>query len=96
MHLDDYLTIGPKVRAKQVANLGKSLQGLARGAFRDVLTPAVSALKGLSKSLDIQSRIIDQFVPFTATHNYRFSTLNAGCVEPAPQDLREACPSIPS
>ena len=96
MHLDDYLTIGPKVRAKQVANLGKSLQGLARGAFRDVLTPAVSALKGLSKSLDIQSRIIDQFVPFTATHNYRFSTRNTrDAWNRLPQDLREAMPFDP-
>ena len=96
MHLSDYLEQGPKVRAGQVSSLSKTMKGFARGALRDVLAPAVSTLKGLSKSLDIQSRIIDQFIPFTATHNYRFSTRNTrDAWRRLSPDLQEAMPFEP-
>ena len=94
--LADYWAKGPKVRSEQVGTLAKRVGGLARGAFRDVLSPAATGLKGLSKSLNIQARITDQFVPFTATHNYRFSTKNTrDAWNRLPEDLREAMPFDP-
>ena len=94
--LADYWSRGPKVRSQQVGELAKSVSGFARGALRDVLAPAAKGLKGLSKSLDIQSRITDQFVPFTATHNYRFSTRNTrDAWNRLPESLREAMPFDP-
>ncbi len=96
IHLDQYWSRGPKVLSERVGSLAESVGGIARGSFRDVLAPASSALKGLSKSLNIQSRITDQFVPFTATHNYRFSTKNTrDAWNRLPVSLREAMPFDP-
>ena len=73
---ETYFGTGPTWRSQQVGQLAKVVDKRAKGMFRDLLKPVAKGLEGLSKGLAIQARITDQFVPFTATHNYRFSTAN--------------------
>ncbi len=96
MPVETYWTRGPKWRSEQVGKLSKFVGNIAKGGLRDVLGPVASGLGELEKSLDIQSRITDQFVPFMATHNYRFSTQNTrNAWLRLPEDLREAMPFAP-
>ena len=67
---------GPKVIAGLVADAGKRL-GKMGGPLAALTKPAGKQLQGLSKNLRISGMIIDQFIPFMATHNYRFSCLHA-------------------
>ena len=71
-----YKNTGPKVRSKQIRGFSKYLKPFAGGALSSIVDPALDSLEGLAKGLDITAKITDQFVPFTATHNYRFSTLH--------------------
>lgn len=71
-----YLSNGPEKRAKQLRFAKSLLKPFETGALSSIARPAISSLSDLAKGMDIISRITDQFIPFTATHNYRFSTLN--------------------
>jgi long-chain acyl-CoA synthetase len=86
-----YFDWGPTWRSKQVGQLAEVVDDRAKGMFRDLLKPVAKSLSGLSKGLAIQARITDQFVPFTATHNYRFSTANTRAAwERLPEELRDS------
>ncbi len=74
--VNTYWNRGPKIQANQVKKLGNLLKPLEKGIFSSLAKPARKSINGLVKNLDITGRITDQFVPFTATHNYRFSTLH--------------------
>lgn len=74
--VSDYFATGPAHRAEQVGEVSTWLKRLTDTPLRDVVSPLTSALDGLKKSLTVQARITDQFVPFMATHNYRFSCAN--------------------
>jgi long-chain acyl-CoA synthetase len=96
MEVERYLTRGPRWRGEQVGKLGRQVGKLARGAFRDVLGPVSKGLKSLEKSLTIQARITDQFVPFMATHSYRFSTKNTRSAwSRMPEAMRQVMPFDP-
>ena len=72
----DYAVGGPRLRAKQVQRAADWFGRFKSGPLSNLTRPAADALNGLSKGLDISARIADQFLPFTATHNYRFSAAN--------------------
>lgn len=75
LSVDDYPAKGPGVRAKQVKGVAGMLRSLG-GPLAPVTKPAARQLEGLSKGLEIQGRIADVFLPFMATHSYRFSCAN--------------------
>ena len=62
--------------AKTVGQLADVVGRFSEGPLESLAGPAASTLNSLSKGLEIQARITDQFVPFMATHNYRFSCGN--------------------
>lgn len=74
--VQDYFESGPAKRSEQVKAASTWLKRLTDTPLRDVVSPLTAALDGLGKSLTVQARITDQFVPFMATHNYRFSCAN--------------------
>jgi long-chain acyl-CoA synthetase len=67
---------GPKVNSGRLSAAAKMLGKLATGPLAPVLDPAVKQINGFSRSLSIAHRIQEQFIPFMATHNYRFSAAN--------------------
>ncbi|MCB9742960.1 MAG: AMP-binding protein [Alphaproteobacteria bacterium] len=69
---DDYWKRGPSAQAEW-AQEGAAMLRRFGGPLKPVLKPAVSGLEGAAKGLKVKARILDQFVPFMATHNYRFS-----------------------
>ena len=73
---ENYEKWGPRFRAKTVGQLAGVVGRFSEGPLESLAGPAASTLKSLSKGLEIQARITDQFVPFMATHNYRFSCGN--------------------
>ena len=72
----NYEKWGPRFRARRVRSLSKVLGRFAEGPLESLAGPAAKTLEEISKGLEIQARITDQFVPFMATHNYRFSCAN--------------------
>ena len=75
MTAEEYYASGPTAQAGWV----KSVAGFVRsvgGPLKPLTGPAAKQLETVSKQLLIRARILDQFVPFTATHNYRFSCAN--------------------
>jgi len=72
---EEYYKKGAGARSRQLSRAAKRLRGLG-GPLRALTGPVAKRMDGLSKSLDISARISDQFVPFMATHNYRFSCAN--------------------
>ena len=74
--VNTYWSRGPQIQAKQIKRLGDWLKPLEKGVLSSLAKPARKSISGLVKNLDITGKITDQFVPFTATHNYRFSTLH--------------------
>ncbi|MCP4806557.1 MAG: AMP-binding protein [Proteobacteria bacterium] len=73
--VDAYRNRGPKYISGWLEK-GSGMVKSIGGPLAAFTGPASTQLKGLAKNLDISSRIIDQFVPFIATHNYRFSCAN--------------------
>ena len=73
--VDAYYNRGPK-RLGELATSAAGLVGKLGGPFAALTRPASKGLTTVGKQLNITSRILDQFVPFIATHNYRFSTAN--------------------
>jgi long-chain acyl-CoA synthetase len=69
---EQYHIRGPRYRAEKMGVAAKWLGRLAEGPLKPVVGPAAESLQTLSRQLEIQGRITDQFVPFMATHNYRF------------------------
>ncbi|MED5373004.1 MAG: AMP-binding protein [Myxococcota bacterium] len=73
--VDRYRSIGPEPISK-VAKSASDLLKRFGGPLAPLTKPASKQLAGFSKSMNIQGRILDIFVPFTATHSYRFSCQN--------------------
>jgi long-chain acyl-CoA synthetase len=69
-------TFGPMGLSKLAGKAAGVVKAIG-GPLTPLTRPAASGLKGLEKNMKITSLILDQFVPFTATHNYRFSCLHA-------------------
>ncbi len=67
---------GPRYNSERVGKVAGFLTRLSGGALTPVVEPAVKQLRGIEKSLSVAHRIQEQFVPFMATHNYRFSCAN--------------------
>ena len=67
-----YFERGPRSRAKQLGKAASWLSKMADGPLEPLIGPAADTLQSLSKQVGIQATITDQFVPFMATHNYRF------------------------
>lgn len=74
--MDQYNSSGPWVRAAQLKRAAAAASRLKVGALSSLARPASKALKGMASGMEITAKIADQFIPFTATHNYRFSTAN--------------------
>jgi len=72
----DYEKWGPRFRSKKVGQLAGLVERFSEGPLESLAEPAARTLKDLAKGLKIQAKITDQFVPFMATHNYRFSCSN--------------------
>jgi len=81
MTAENYRKWGPHFRSSAAGSLAQLVGRLSEGPMEALAGPASTALKGISKGISIQARITDQFVPFMATHNYRFSCTN----------VRDAC-----
>ena len=94
--VNTYWNRGPKIQAKQVKQLGQWLKPLETGVLSSLAKPARKSINGLVKSLEITGRITDQFVPFTATHNYRFSTLHTDqAYERLSEEEKQLLPWLP-
>ncbi len=74
--VEQYHSSGPWVRSDQLKKASDVVGRLKVGALSSLARPAAKALKGMASGMEITARIADQFLPFTATHNYRFSTAN--------------------
>ena len=73
---EDYLSRGYSLRIRQARQASSWLKKIGGGPLKPLLRPAASGLDGLAKQLALTERITDQFLPFMATHNYRFSCAN--------------------
>ena len=71
-----YHKSGPTKRAQQLRRLKKWISPLKRTPLSAVVTQLDETLTTGAKTLDAVAKITDQFIPFTATHNYRFSCKN--------------------
>jgi len=69
----EYYAKGPRLRAAQLGRAAKMLGRFAEGPLDPLIAPAAETLSSLSRLVEIQASITDQFVPFMATHTYRFS-----------------------
>jgi long-chain acyl-CoA synthetase len=74
--VSEYYAQGPRERAKQLRWASNFLAPFKEGPLSSLAGPAAKGLKTVAKNLDLVAKITDQFVPFTATHNYRFSSAN--------------------
>jgi len=72
----EYYEAGPRKRAETVNQVAGLLKRFSEGPLKTLVDPAVGAMEGVSKLLTVQANISDMFVPFMATHNYRFSCAN--------------------
>jgi long-chain acyl-CoA synthetase len=70
-----YIDYGPTFIANKAAEAGGWLKKLG-GPLKPLSRPAARGLLGVSQQLKVTARITDQFLPFMATHNYRFSCAN--------------------
>ncbi|MCK6506492.1 AMP-binding protein [Myxococcota bacterium] len=71
-----YHAWGPRKRAEVVRSVSSTLGRLAQGAVKPLVQQATKQLDGLARGLEVQAYVADQFVPFTATHDYRFACLH--------------------
>ncbi len=70
-----YIKRGPAWLSSVASQASGVLKGIG-GPLAPITRPAAKALEGASKGLKIKGFILDQFLPFMATHNYRFATTN--------------------
>ncbi len=60
------------------------------------LEPAAKLLDGVASTMDATDRVVDQYVPFTATHNYVFSCRNTrAALARVPEEQRTLVPWTP-
>jgi len=76
---DKYLGTGPAKTAEVAKSAASWLRGVAEWvpAARGLAGAAADAVDGLGKQASGTARVIDQFLPFVARHDYRFSCANA-------------------
>ncbi|MEC7986734.1 MAG: AMP-binding protein [Myxococcota bacterium] len=74
--VQQYLNKGPRIRAEQLRWFKKKIKPLKKSVFSSLASAAVNGLESGAKNMDVIAKITDQFLPFTATHNYRFSCNN--------------------
>jgi len=95
---DHYYRTGPTViaeKTKQASGFLKKLSGQVL-ALKPLLDPAAKSLSAFSRNSTITARILDQFVPFTATHTYRFVAKNTReAWERVPEDQQAGLPWDP-
>ncbi len=73
---EGFMTRGPQFYADTVGRAAGLLRKVTGGALEPLLNPAVDGLEAVAKQLGTTARIISLFVPFMATHSYRFSCAN--------------------
>ena len=81
------IPVGPKrwnsIGPGKTRDRARFASGLLRKATSEIkllggaLEPAARLLDGVANTMDATDRVVDQYVPFTATHNYVFSCRNA-------------------
>jgi len=74
---DTYVRRGPRARAEKVKAARGLVARLQQGPLKPLVGTATKQLDKLARGLEVQAFIADQFVPFTATHSYRFSCKHA-------------------
>ncbi len=90
---ETYFRTGPTVIAEQSEQAAGFLAQVGEQvlALKPVLGPTAKRLKNFSKQSRLTARIVDQFVPFTATHSYRFVARNTReaweRLDPAQQEM---------
>jgi len=72
MEVPDYDARGPKVRAKQLRGVSGFLKRLG-GPLKPLTKPAAKQIDTLAGGFEMQGKLADVFLPFIATHSYRFS-----------------------
>lgn len=70
---DEYFANGPSKYAKQVGSVAGFLRRFAEGPVKPLVTTAADSVDAVARGLSAQAYVADQFAPFMATHNYRFS-----------------------
>lgn len=89
---------GPGKTRDRLTGIANSLAKLTDGArvLAPALNPANKLLSSVAKTMDGTARVVDQYVPFTATHNYRFSCQNArSALARVPEGQRGGLPWTP-
>jgi len=87
---------GQQFYADRVRDAAGWLGRLAAGPTRPLLDPAVRSLEGAARQLGVSARIVQMYVPFMATHSYRFSTAHTrAAFARLPERDREALPWHP-
>ncbi len=76
MTADTYIHRGPKRVSELAAQASGWLSKLRKTPLATVVNPAIKGLDTASSALSLKAYILDQFLPFMATHTYRFSTAN--------------------
>ena len=71
-----FQTRGMSFYAGKIKEAAGLLDRLTPAPLRALMAPAVGGLEAASKQLNVAHRIIELFVPFMATHSYRFSCAN--------------------
>ncbi|MCB9761480.1 MAG: AMP-binding protein [Alphaproteobacteria bacterium] len=73
---EQYFERGPDFWADTADSASSLLKKVGVGPLAPLVKPARGGLKSLSKGMRVKKKILDQFVPFMATHSYRFSCAN--------------------
>ncbi len=100
------IPVGPKrwtsIGPGATRDRAKKASGLLRKATSSVrllgaaLEPAAKLLDGVANTMDATDRVVDQYVPFTATHNYVFSCRNTrAALARVPEEHRALVPWTP-
>jgi long-chain acyl-CoA synthetase len=76
MTADTYIHRGPKRVSELASQASGWLSKLRKTPLAPIIRPAIKGLDTASKALSLKAFILDQFLPFMATHTYRFSTAN--------------------
>lgn len=72
---DTYYQRGPRFLSRMAAS-ASTLVSRAGGPLAPLTSPAAKQLDFVSKQLERRADVLDQFVPFMATHHYRFVAQN--------------------
>ena len=93
-----YFATGPTAIAERTSKASKLLKRIGGEylALKPVLDPTAKRLAAFSKQSVVTAKIVDQFVPFTATHTYRFVARNTReAWERVPPDQQAGLPWDP-